>query len=58
MWESKTEGGGLALAPGLLISVSSGRYPALGTMKRILYVRILSVRADWALDSEYGLPDW
>ena len=54
MWEARQSGGVLALGQGLLISVSPGRYPGLGTEKRIFYARGLSVRADWALDPGYG----
>ena len=61
MWGCKTEGWGLPLLQGLLILVSPGRYPGLGTEKRILYVCVLSVRAEWALDSGYrsqAQQDW
>ena len=59
--EARQRGGGLALLQGLLIPVSPGRYPALGTEKRILYMCVLSVRLYCTLDSGYGSQmqqDW
>ena len=54
MAKARQRGGRLVLLQGLLISVSPGRYPALGTERRVLYVAVVSVRADWALESGYG----